>query len=202
MKIYVGMPAYFGVHPEVVRNLVSFNIDLQKEQSEMVLHFPQTSTLSLSRNLIVKGALRENADWILMWDSDIQVKDNRFLEFLIETAYKNDAAVVGLPCRLKSPTEIKFNFAMKTHDKGYVNFSELPPEPREVDVIGTGVMLINMGWLRKNWPIGPWFTVIDTESGSFPEDWTFCEWVKSRGGKVMVDPRVKTVHWGLTGFSF
>ena len=201
MKLLWGTPTNRGIHPEVVRNIVSFDLDSQKQKNDLILYFPQSSTLSLSRNLIVKEALKNDADWILMVDDDVQIKDNNFFNLMLQTAFDNDAPVVGLPCRLKSNEEIVFNFADK-RPEGYENYKVIPEAPKEVDVIGTGCMLINMAWLREKWPKAPWFWVIDTETGSFPEDWNFCEQVKQRGGKIMVESRVKTTHWGSLGFTF
>lgn len=201
MKIYLGMPCYSGVHPEVVRNIVSFDLDSQGKKNELVLHFPQTSSITLSRNMIMREALKQNADWIIQWDNDIQIKSDDFFYKMTETAYKFGAPVVGLPCRLKDPGQIIYNFADKK-GKEYINYKELPQEPKEIDVIGTGFMLINAKWIKENWPIGPWFSFIDTETGVFPEDWNFCEKVKERRGRIMVDPRMKTTHWGQMGFTF
>lgn len=200
MKIYLGMPVYSGVHPETVRNLVAFDLDSQREKNELILHFPRSSILTLSRNLIVRKAIEVNADWVLMWDADIEIKDNDFLHRMVAAAYQHNTPVVGLPCRLKNNDEILFNFASKV-GKEYNNAREIPQAPQETDVIGTGVMLINVAWIKNNWPISPWFEVIDTLTGAFPEDWNFCEKVRQRGGKVLVYP-IKTVHWGEIGYGF
>lgn len=201
MTIYLGMPTYQGVHPEVVRNLVSFDLDSQNQQNTLTLHFPQSSTLTVSRNLIMKQAIEQNVDWIMQWDTDIQVKDDGFFQKAVEFAYKNEIPVLGLPCRLKSPNEIVYNFANKNPEGDYINFKECPKEPIEVDVIGTGLMIINAHWIRANFFKGPWFTVRDSEAGALPEDWHFCEKVKERGGKIFMFP-IQTVHWGMQGFTF
>lgn len=200
-KIVIGMPSNRGIRPEVVQNLISFDLESQKERNDLRLYFPQSSLLTLSRNNIMRDALKWEADWVLMWDDDTQIKDDNFFNLMKETAYKMNANVVGLPVRLKNGEEIVFNFADKVGDK-YVNYKELPKEPKEIDVIGTGVMLINMAWIRKNWPKPPYFSVIDTETGAWPEDWNFCQLVKEKGGKIVVEPRIATVHHGNIGYTF
>ena len=198
MKIYLGIPTNRGIHPEVVRNLVAFDIETQKEKIDLILHFPRSSTVSLSRNLITRKALAENADWILMQDDDIQVKDNGYFQKMAKLAYAENAQIIGLPCRLRMAEEIVLNFADKIGDR-YENYHEVPQKSKEIDVIGTGVMLINANWLKSVWPTGPWFSVIDTEVGCFPEDWNFCEKAKTKGAKIMVLP-IQTVHWGEMGY--
>ena len=199
MIIEIGMPVYSGVHPEVVRNLIQFDLQSQTQRNNLILNFPKTSLVSLSRNNIMKDAVKNNADWCLMWDSDIQIKDQDFFNKMVKTAYDYNVPVVALPCRLKVP-EVIYNFAVKKDNK-YENFKELPKTPIETDVIGTGVMLINMAFIRENIPKAPYFTVIDTEAGVFPEDWAFCEKIKEKGGKIIMLP-LQTVHWGELGYTF
>lgn len=202
MRIVWGTPTTRGIHPEVVRNIVAFDLNCQEKKHELRLYFPQSSLLTLSRNNIMRDALKWGADWVIMVDDDTQIKDDNFLNKMIETAYKFSASVVGLPVRLGVSDEIIYNFADKHPEKGYVNYRELPKEPKEVDVIGCGVMLINMQWIRDNWPKPPYFTIIDTEIGAWPEDWQWCTQVKERGGKVVVEPRIATVHYKLVGLTF
>lgn len=202
MKIHLGMPTYMGVHPETVRNIVQFDLESQDRKNDLTLHFPQTFSLSYSRNIIMKAAVEDDAEWVIMWDSDIQVKEKEFFEILLKTAYDKDAVIVGVPCRLRYGDKVVLNCGYRQADK-YENLTAetCPKEPAEIDAIGTGLMLINLNWVKKNWPKGPWFDVIYTEAGMFPEDWTFCERVKERGGKVVVEPRIKTVHWGMIGYA-
>src|SRR3990167_8616733 len=202
MRLLIGCPTTRGVHPAVVQNLISFDLDNQNKKNDLRVYFPQSSLLTFSRNNIMREALKFDADWCLMWDDDTEIKDTNFFNLMIETAFKMSASVVGLPVRLKTNDEIIFNFADKQDGK-YVNYKygDLPKEPKEVGVIGTAVMLINMAWIRKNWPKAPWFSVIDTETGAWPEDWFFTEKVWEKGGKVVVEPRIATVHHGQIGYT-
>ena len=120
----------------------------------------------------MREALRKNADWVFMWDDDTEIKDDTFFTVMTETAYKHDAAVVGLPYRLGASEESIFNVALKG-PQGYTYYRQRPAEPQE-----------------------------DNDIGASPEDWHFCEGIKQRGGKVLLEPRIRTVHWKLVGLTF
>ena len=193
MRLTVGMPCYAGIHPKVVLNLINLDIGAQIARDDLIFDFPQSSILSLNRNEIVRRSRASEADWILMWDSDIEVFKKDFILDLVRTAYEKDAPVVGIPCRLKLQEEA-YNFRIKGA------YCPLPKEDTEVDVVGTGVMLINAQWLKKNFSCGPWFSFLDTEYGTQPEDWVFCDRVRERGGKIYINPKIQTAHNGQMAF--
>lgn len=200
MKIHLGMPVFSGVHPNVVQNLIGFDIDSQKQKNELCTQFVRGSLISQNRNFIMRTALVHNDDWVLMWDADVEVLDRGFLQGMIETSYKFNAPVVGLAVKLKTGGS-PFNCG-RIKDGGYRNYTHLRnfEDSWEVDAVGTGCMLINLNWIKKNIPSAPWFSVVDTETGAFPEDWHFCELVKQKGGTIYVDPRFKTRHFGEYGY--
>lgn len=189
LKLLVGMPTYSGINPKVVLNLIDFDINSQKDGLDLHFSFPQGSIISALRNQIMRNAMKAKVDWVLMWDSDIQINDKEFFIKMVEEAAKREAPVIGLPCCLKS----------KVRKLNYQRIKSKPDEP-ERWVIGTGVMLINMAWIREHWSKAPWFHVIDTEEGFWPEDFNFCEQVWDKGGKVEILGGIKTVHWGAYGF--
>lgn len=189
------MPVYQGVHPNVVQNLINFDIDSQVQKNELCTQFVRGSLITQNRNLITRTALEHEDDWLLFWDADVEIRGRDFLHRMLKTAKEYDAPVVGLAVRLKT-LAAPFNCGMK-EPGGYRNYTHIKDleGAQEVDAVGTGCMLINLSWLRKNL-VAPYFQVIDTALGAFPEDWNFCEKVKEKGGKVVVEPNVQTVHWG------
>ncbi len=196
------MPVYQGIHPEVVKNIVGLDLTNQMDGGAIIrLHFPQSSIITYSRNKIMAEALKDDADWLLMWDSDIQIEGEDFFKKMKDIAFKHDAPVVGLPCRLRTDN-VTYNFAHLKEGK-YVNAKEMPQEAKEVDVCGTGCVLINLHWMRKNWMKGPWFTIIDTMNGDvpgfWPEDFNFTQEITKLGGKIMVAP-INTTHHASYGY--
>ena len=144
-----------------------------------------------------------DSDWILMWDSDIQVPTAKFLQKMIYTAYKTDAAMVGLLVRIKIP-DTQFACGMK-EEGGYKRLTEAPKKPIEVDVMGAGVTLINCKWVRDNLD-QPYYQFIDIKGANgpaiTPEDWRFAEKIKEKGGKIVVEPNISTIHWGQAPYMY
>ena len=182
MRIYLGMPVYQGIHPRVVQNLLEFDLRRQKENMELITHFPQSSIIAHSRNIITKTALERDADWLLFWDSDIEVQDKGFLNTMIDAAFKEEACVASLPCSLKADG---------------VNYTRIDGKL----YCGTGVMLINLHWLHEHWPSPPWFEIIHNGINFSPEDYNFCKGVYERDGKICLCD-IPTVHWGSYGYEY
>ena len=196
------MPTYNNqIHSEVTRNLIDLSIELKERGVGFSIAMPSSPLLSLSRNLIMDAGL--DSDWILMWDSDIQVPTAKFLQKMIDTAYKTDAAMVGLLVRLKIP-DTQFACGMK-EEGGYKRLTEAPKKPTEVDVMGAGVTLLNCKWIRDNLD-QPYYQFVDVKGVNgpsiTPEDWRLCEKIKEKGGKIVVEPNISTIHWGQASYMY
>lgn len=196
MKILISTPCYqYQVHSEMVKSLLGVVSHLKDKNYSVQWDTPVSSILSYSRNLSVDHAIEDGYDWLLFWDSDISVKEPDFVEKMIETAYKNKVDIVGLPIALKGGD--KYNFGWK---KNGVYENGVGYYKGEVDVIGTGIMLIKVSLFSVM--NQPYFTFTDTfngKSGFWPEDWNFCE-KASVFTKILSDNRFDTAHWGQHAF--
>ena len=198
MKLLIATPCLNNsLDSRMVGSVLNVILEGVKRGDEVVWDRPSSAILSYNRNVSMDKAIKENFDWFLYWDADIEVSSVDFVYGMIDTSFKYQAAIVGLPVRLKGSD--KYNFAFK--DEKYINGITLPPEPALVDVIGTGVMLLDVSMVRDI--PKPWFTFTDTyndKPGFWPEDWNFCEKATQIGRKVYVDPRYETIHWGTYGY--
>ena len=202
MKIFIGMPCYNQViHSETAQDLLDLVLEVKERNDQLSILFPSSPFISLNRNLIMQKGL--DSDWILMWDNDIQVPTPKFIYKMIETAYKKDATLVGLAVRIKNTSE---ELACGLKDEGgYTRLKKPKKSPQEVDVMGAGVSLINCKWVRDNLE-QPYYEFQDGKGVNgptiMPEDWKFCEKVKEKGGKIILDPTIETIHWGSYGFQY
>lgn len=201
MKLLIGTPTY---NHQLDSRMVTTVIDIIKEADKrnVALNWdrPCSCLLAYNRNLIVQRALDEEFDWLLFIDADTSADGGEFPFQMIETAFKYDTAIVGAPVMLKFPGKKAWNFCYKKPE-GYKNWEgDLPKFPIEADVIGTGIMLIKVDFLKKMKP--PWFRQTETyneelkQPGFFPEDYNLCELAKEMGQKIIVDTNVKTSHHG------
>lgn len=199
------MPTYDQrIHSEVMQNVLDFVLKAKEKNDDLSIQFPSSPFLTLSRNLIMQRGL--DSDWILMWDSDIQVPTPEFFYKMVETAYKHEAALVGLLVRIKTYEINKPEFACgKKSEGGYMRLIKAPTIPEEVDVMGAGVTILNSRWIRDNLE-QPYYEFKDVKGingpAILPEDWCLCEKIKEKGGKIIVEPRIETIHYGNYGWHF
>lgn len=197
MKILISTPAYQNnVHTQMVQSLLRALDSLKNENISFNWDTPSSSMLTFNRNQSVDRAMKDKYDWLLFWDADIEVDSPKFISEMIESGYRYNADVIGLPCPLKS-NALVYNCAQEMNGK-YENYMELPKTVEYVDAVGTGLLLIKTDvfyTLER-----PFFTFTDTYNdgrvGFWPEDWNFCEKVKEKGHQIIIDPRFKVYHWG------
>lgn len=199
MKIFVAIPTY---DKKVDVEILSMFAQLPGlyPQHQFGFDFIQTSLISYGRNYLVSKFLETDFDYLYFWDADVVIRDSSFIEKLLETAEKLDAAVVGLPYRLKSGSGL-YGVGMKgkggaANLTGIRNFEkgELI-EPQLVDALTTGSMLIRRDVLETL--KDPWFTIVDLPGlKMIPEDFNFSASAQGAGFKIACDPRIDTFHFG------
>lgn len=204
MKIHIGVPLHDKrIQSETAEDIFQLLLEAKDKNDQVSVQMPCSPFISLNRNLIMQKGL--DSDYVLMWDSDIQVLTPGFVYKMIETMYKQDAVMVGLLCRIKLD-ETEYACGMKAKDgSGYIRLNKAPTKPQEVDVMGAGVTLIKTDWIRNNLE-QPYYEFIDGKGANgptiLPEDWRLCEKIKEKGGKIIVEPRISTVHYGIKGYSY
>ena len=203
MKLLISTPCYNNqLDSRMVASVVNVIKEFFLRKESLNWDRPSSPLIAYNRNVSAYTAIKEDYDWLLFWDADISVEEPDFIFKMIDTAYKENADIVGLPVRLKTLAEKKYNCAVRKEDK-YINYAgDFPKEPFSVDVIGTGIMLIRVEMLKKLTP--PWFSFTETfhmgRVGFFPEDWFFCEQVKKIEGSIIADPRFTVAHYGTYPF--
>jgi hypothetical protein len=195
MKILISTPSYqHQVNNEMVMSLLRVIEDLKKNNIAVNWHSPTSSQLAFNRNIACDLAIKDQYDFLLFWDGDISVQEPHFVREMIQTSYKHDASVVGLPVVLKG--------SPKTYNciiGGGTNLTKVEDRPFEVSRIGTGVMLIRTALLKSMIP--PWFQFTEgynQQPTCTPEDWGFCSKIKEE--KIFADPRFHVQHWGLYAY--
>lgn len=196
MRIFVGIPTYQSqVHVGVMDGFLDLALECKEKGVELSKNSPSMPFLSLARNIIMQQSIDSKSDWTLMWDSDIEVLTKGFVWKMIETAYKYDAVMVGLLIRIKSFGQPEYACGMKVKG-GYDRLKKTPLKPKKVDAMGAGVTLIKNSWVVKNLK-QPYYEFRDSPApGITPEDWVFSEKIKEKGGKIVVDPTIETLHYG------
>ena len=139
-------------------------------------------------------------DWLLMVDADNwQYNPGPILQALTD-AQSAGAAAVAAPIMTRSGHLNCFNESRKPYSRSDVRGKLMP-----VHRIGTGLMAVNVSWIREHWPWDhkdPWFQFDALTRLGRPhqlsEDYHFCDGLRARGGELLCDGRFEPAHWGVT----
>lgn len=189
-KIFIGFPTYDRrLDIEILFSIVKLKGDFQ-----LMFDFHGSSIVQQGRNYLVERFLESDCEWLYFWDTDIVIHDDTFLDKLIETSKKLDAGIVGAAYRMKNPDGYVIGGMLEADGKVHNLKSKEITEPRIVDAVGTGTMLIRRDVL-ETMP-NPWFTFVDHPGWVMPEDYNFCLKAAEYGFKTAMDPRIITLHYG------
>ena len=146
------------------------------------------SMIDTARNSIVKTFLNGPGKYLLMIDDDMTF-DPDFVLKLIE----HDVDIVGGLAFKRRPDFHPCVYRQNKKNKNY--YPILPEVFQEVDIVGTGGMLIKLDVLKKLKE--PWFTTgYDEKNIHWSVDFNFCKLAKKEGFKVFVDPEAEMGHIG------
>ena len=200
MKILIGIPTHDNrIHIGLSQNLIQIALKTSSKGDDLSIQYPCSPFISFNRNLIISQAIKDYVDWVLKVDSDIEVPQECLYK-MIDEAYRNNAALLGLAVKIKS---IENEYACaEIKDGEYVRLKDVGKKIRKIDVVGAGVSLINMKWLRSSGLQCPWYEFRDGKKEDIPtispEDWEFCRKIKSKKGKIFLLPTIETIHHGLS----
>lgn len=153
-------------------------------QINLMLLNERTSLIPKSRQGLLEKAIAGEADFALFIDSDQTFPSNtlyRLLHWKMPVVACN-IATKSIPA---SPTARQKS---DSHPGGDVVYSDSGMHGLErVWRVGTGVMLVDLDWVRKM--PKPWFNVTyNSQLGEYTgEDWYFCEELEKIGAGIYVD---------------
>lgn len=196
-KITVALPAY-GRKIDVSHAPMWIRFGMEMERRKKDFAFLDAAVmdecnLARVRNALVKHSLVAS-DWLLMLDADTTVENAESLVDMVFEGERLGAAAIAAPVRHRAVD------AWNVQDDRWDAIT--PEEFRDrviaVGSIGAACMAISVEWLLKHWPSenpDPWFQFRHLRDNMWKgEDLAFCEGVRRRGGQVLCDGRVRTVH--------
>lgn len=184
-KLVIGIPSGSGMVPW---QFASCLMGLQLTPETRVIWSVRTM-IDSSRNILVRDALKDlNYTHLLMIDDDMTFEPNFALKLL-----EHDVDIVGGLAFKRRPDYQPCVYRQNEKDEQY--YPILPEIFQEVDVIGTGGILIKMEVLQKM--KYPWFETFYDEKGQhYSVDFDFCIKAKKAGFKIFVDPSAEMGHIG------
>ncbi len=191
--------------PSIFIGFVALGRDIDIEIASMLFYLGSTQKYQFwmnsshgcyicqNRNNVVKAfKATKDAEWLFNWDTDVAVRDDTFLDKMLETAKKFDAKIVGGVYLLKNDPRV-VPICMDDGKGWFKNFlADDIKEPRLVDYTAGGLMLIHRDVIEKIPP--PWFQTTNYSDRVFPDDFHLCKLAREAGFKIAVDPRFDTWH--------
>lgn len=144
------------------------------------IHVVSTPLIANARNQLTQEGMRTDTDWLLFVDSDVHHGWPADILNMLNKGEESKAAIIAAPYQLRNGT-----YPLDARD-----------DVRERAIMPTGMMAINLNWLREHMPSPPWFTIIDhpnTMAVTGEDEW-FCMEVRKRGGTVLCDSRFIAKH--------
>lgn len=175
----------------------SGNVNWQFASSLMGLQLPGNtrviwtvrSMIDTARNTIVKEFLKAPGKYLLMIDDDHIFNSDLALRLLAR-----DVDIVGA-LAFKRRAEYEPCVYKKKEDG--LHYPILPEIFQEVDIVGTGAMLIKLDVFKKlKFPYFETFYTKDNPPKHYSVDFDFCMKAKEAGFKIYVDPDAEIKHIG------
>ena len=182
-KLIIGLPTNGTVHWRFASSLMGLQLT-----PETRVIWQVRSMIDIARNNLVKEALKTpDYTHILMIDDDHVFEPDLALRLLA-----HDVDIVGALAFKRRPEYTPCVFRKKEDG---LHYPILPEVFQEVDVVGTGAILIKIEVLQKM--EFPYFeTFYDENKKHWGVDFTFCKRAKKAGFKIFVDSQVEIKHIG------
>ncbi len=207
MKIGIGIPAYRSViDVNHIYQWLLLGAALPHTEFDLAfIQYQDVCGIERARNRLTLSAFDDEIDWLIMCDADNYVmprpeqpNPGEAILRMIIAGHEMNAAMVGAPVLSRNAVNPKVNVRrFIAGDWRTMGLDDIVGKVTVVDRIGTGLVAVNIAWLREYWPEPPWFQSIYLPGRELlhvgEDDW-FCDEAKKRGGKILCDGRCLPVH--------
>ncbi len=179
----IGIPTMGMVDYRFASCMVSLSVP-----SMTTVMWSPRAMIDTSRNLICEKTLENpNITHLCMIDDDMTFDSDALAKLLA-----HDVDICGVLAFKRRPDYQPCVYRKKEDGNHY---PILPEVFQEVDVVGTGMILIKIEVLKKL--KFPWFTTFYDEKGvHWSVDFVFCKNAKKAGFRIFVDPSTEIGHLG------
>lgn len=205
MKISVAVPTFENIYPETFKSI--YNLD--KGGHRVIFDYISGYDCATARNRIAQKAMDENADYVLMVDSDVVLSKDALINLLDEPksvclgyyAHRNSDNIYNgntCVCRLyDSNGKPYYNYPLESEYTAneMKRFREDGQYKIQIHGGGMGCALIHVDiFKRLSYPWYDWVNYPGENRGMLSEDLYFCEKCKNAGIPIFADSRVACGH--------
>jgi len=183
-KLVIGIPSFGNVDWRFASSLMALELTPETRVIWMV-----RAMIDTARNNLIQETLKDPSyTHLLMVDDDMTFESDLALKLL-----EHDVDIVGALAFKRRSDYQPCVYRLNRKDDQY--YPILPEVFQEVDIVGTGGILIKLDVLKKL--KFPWFeTFYDKKGIHWSVDFDFCIKAKKAGFKIFVDPKVAMGHIG------
>ena len=204
-KILIAIPSFGNIYFETTVSLLNLRDNCPFNTA---IKLKKATYVHTARNRLVYDAVAAEATHLMFIDADMQFKPNAFNEMMEKSIKRNLDLVGGLyVSRFNEKTNIiKKIIKPKDGEPFLQDIKELPTTKDlfEVDVIGTGFLLIKMDVFKKLNPPFFYYTSpkefgmkeVPFPNSELGEDVVFCLNAKKSGFQIFCDPTIELGHVG------
>jgi len=208
MKIGIGLPAYRSIlDVGHAYQWLTLGIELAQQTAFELLYCQHADLCGIehARNRLTLSALEDGLDWLVMCDADSYVparpddpSPGKAILRMIAAGQEAGAAMIGAPMVGRNEARPRMNARrFIANDWRHLSPADVLGRVVEVDRMGTGLVAVNIAWLKEHWPEPPWFQSVclpGRELKHIGEDDFFCDEAKKRGGAILCDGRCIPAH--------
>ena len=181
--LVIGIPTSGNVNWRFASSLMSLQLPCNTRVIWQV-----RSMIDTARNSIVQEFLKAPGKFLMMIDDDHEFNPDLAIRLM-----EHNVDVVGALAFKRRPGYEPCVYKIKPEDKK--NYPILPKVFQEVDVVGTGGIMIKREVLEgMQFPY--FYTEYDENNVHWSVDFRFCQNAKKQGFKIFVDPDAMLSHIG------
>ena len=182
MKIAIGISSNRNIKAKTVQSLLQ--MVLASPYEFKIIMATEGHTIAENRSYIAIQALETKCDYLFFVDDDMVFEPD-----ILNRLLKHKKEIIGVVCHSRTLPLVSI-VKLLEEDK------EIPNELFKCEIVGTGLMLIDMNVFDKIEK--PWFNFETYESGltKTSEDSWFCQQLKKAELDIWCDATIKVGHIG------
>ena len=192
MRLMIAIPCLDMMRTEFVMSLTKIVKKLTARGIDFEVRFAQSTLTYQGRENLAREALEGGFDFMLWFDSDMDIPDFAYDRLMSVMREKGCALVTGIyRCRRRMYQYLVYRLISSFQAQYYGE--NLPDEPFEIEGCGFGCVLVDVKALKA---VFGKYTTAFTPLNGLGEDLAFCLRLKELGYKMYAEPSVKCGHIG------
>ena len=192
MRLMVAVPCLDMMRSEFVMSFTKIIRKLMRDGVDFGVRFAQGTLTYQAREELAREAIERNYDFMLWFDSDMEIPEDVFDRLMSAEEKTNAALVTGIYRSRRKPYH-KLVYKVISPFQAIYYGENLPDELFPIEGCGFGCVLTRVDAMRE---VFKKYNVVFTPTEGLGEDLAYCYRLKTRGYMQYAEPSVKCGHIG------